>query len=78
MQDATTFDGKFGISHTQFGSAPGVGYELSLSASPLSLLPREREWKWKGEFTSKTCTSLALLLTWGPDQLNLTPVSFQV
>lgn len=41
MQDATTFDGKFGINHTQLGSAPGVFCVLSLPVSPRSLLERE-------------------------------------
>lgn len=69
-------DDTVGTTHTQLGSTPGVGCVLSIPASPMSLL--QKGGSGRNEITPKTHKLLALLLTCGPDQLNLTPVSFQV
>lgn len=72
------FDDTVGTNHTQVGSAPGVGCVLSIPASPMSLLQRGGSGSGRSDITPKPHKLLTRLLTWKPDQLNLTPVSFQV
>lgn len=72
------FGDTVGTNHTQLGSAPGVGSMLAIPASPMSLSQKGGGGSGRAEITPKTHKLLALLLTWGPDQLNLTPVSVQV